>query len=543
MIKVSGLKLRPGEDVKHLRDKITRALSLDRICGGKVPQFEYKILRRSVDARKRPDIFFVYTVCADLGRQLEDKILNTRNAAGAEYYEEKKYDPPGLKDPSGLSGITKPVIIGAGPCGLFCAYILTLAGIPPIVMDRGSDIDKRTETVLNFFETGILSPECNVQFGEGGAGAFSDGKLNTSVKDRDGINRFILETFVKFGAKEEIAYDAKPHIGTDELKRVIKNMRIFMEENGAVFLFDTKMTGFCLTGERLGGIRTNDRDIMTDRAVMAIGHSARDTFEMLYEKNVKMVSKPFAVGLRLEHRQSLMNKSRYGTEYDKDLPPSDYKVTNRTKKGRNVYSFCMCPGGYVIDSSSEEGRLCINGMSFSKRDGRNCNSAIVVAVDEKDYGEGVLAGMEYQRKIEERAFALAEGKIPVLSLREFRSGNIRKDKEFGLEPCIMGRYEKADIRGVLDPEINEAIIESIDKWNESIEGFNDEDAVLSAVEARTSSPVRIIRNEAHESCIRGLYAAGEGAGYAGGIMSAAADGVRTAGKLLESYNKRDGNGI
>nr|MCR5734763.1 FAD-dependent oxidoreductase [Lachnospiraceae bacterium] len=464
MIRISDLKLPADADMEALKKKIIRELNLNK-TGGKAFDPKIRILKRSLDARKKPEIYYVYSVAVTVDPALEKKILEKNRNKKITEYTEKPYTIPisastENRDPGELK---RPVIIGDGPCGLFCAYILTLAGLAPLVIERGSETVKRSETVEKFFKTGVLDPECNVQFGEGGAGAFSDGKLNTSVKDKNGRDRFVLDTFVKYGAKEETAYDAKPHLGTDVIAKVVRSMRLDMESMGCKFLFDTKVTGIGVKDGRITGVNVGDRFISADRVVLATGHSASDTFEMLIANNVNMKAKPFAVGLRLEHSQRMMDISQYGRERGSVLPASDYKVTNRTSKGRNVYSFCMCPGGYVIDSSSAEGELCINGMSYSGRDGDNCNAAIVAAVDERDYGtDSVLSGMRYIKKLERKAYSVAGGAVPYMSYGEFKTGHLRKDGEYGLTPCIKGRHERADITGILPDELNEAIIESIE---------------------------------------------------------------------------------
>ncbi len=451
----------------------------------------------------------------------------------------KKYLLPEVINPS-----RTPVIAGAGPAGLFCAYALMSEGFHPIVAERGKKVEERTADVQKFWETGVLDTASNVQFGEGGAGTFSDGKLNTLVKDPIGRNRFVLETFVKFGAPEHILYENKPHIGTDILADVIKRMREFMTENGVEFLFETCVTGFS-TGKNgnLKSIELNhDRQIDTDCLILAIGHSARDTFSLLQEKGLNMQAKSFAVGFRVEHPQSEVNLTQYGDLYADKLPAAPYKVTANLPSGRGVYSFCMCPGGYVVNASSEEHRLAVNGMSYSDRGGSNANSAIIVSVTPEDFKadairhgvlkdadgkEDVLSGVRFQERLEERAWKLGNGKIPQQLFGDYCKN--RPSVSYGaFESTTKGDSVLCNLRGLLPEELEESFIEGMHHFSRAIPEFDREDAILSGVESRTSSPVRIVRDESFQSNIRGIYPCGEGAGYAGGIMSAAMDGLKVA---------------
>ena len=440
-------------------------------------------------------------------------------------------------------------IIGAGPAGLFCGYELAKAGFKPVILERGADVDKRCEIVDKFWTSGLLDVKTNVQFGEGGAGTFSDGKLNTMVKDKEGRGAEALDIFVKHGAPERIKYESKPHIGTDILKDVVKNVRQSIIDDGGEVYFESQVTELILDdGGVLKGLKVGEKNFECDAAVLAIGHSARDTFKMLYDKKVEMQPKPFAVGFRVEHPQSLINKSQYGIADSKALPAAPYKLTTTTREGRGVYSFCMCPGGYVVNASSEEGMLAVNGMSYSKRDGKNANSAIIITVDPKDFGsDHVLAGVEFQCGLEKKAFELAGGKIPVEFYGDFRSAVSGQDKAIGsnidrkqihdeqdnpdefCQPQMKGAYEFAPVHEILPGELNSAFVEGMENFGRIIKGYNDERAIVSGVESRTSSPVRINRDEDGESVnVKELFPCGEGAGYAGGIMSAAMDGIRTA---------------
>jgi uncharacterized FAD-dependent dehydrogenase len=428
------------------------------------------------------------------------------------------------------------VIVGAGPAGLFCAYMLAEQGYKPLVIERGEMVEERTKTIDHFWKTNELCADSNVQFGEGGAGTFSDGKLNTLVKEKAFRNRKVLETFVKMGADSSILYVNKPHIGTDVLKNVIQNMRKEIIRLGGEFRFQTKLTDFQIEQGKITSITLNGTEkINTTVLVLAIGHSARDTFALLKEKNMTMHPKPFAVGFRVEHPQTLINEARYGINADK-LGAADYKVTHTAANGRGVYSFCMCPGGYVVNASSEQEHLAVNGMSYNKRDGKNANSAIVVTVAPEDFGgTDVLSGVEFQRKLEQAAFRIGKGNIPVQLLEDFQQN--RESKQLGnVEPQTKGSWSFGNLRDILTEEINQSIIEGMHSFGKQIAGFDRPDTILLGIESRTSSPVRIVRDdETYLSNIEGIYPYGEGAGYAGGITSAGMDGIRTAEKIAEKY--------
>ena len=399
MVQISQLKLPVDHSPGALNEKIRKILNLK-----KEEKFTYQILKRSIDGRKKPDLYYVYSLAVETGA--EKRILK-RPPAGVLAYQPRLYQFPErgskpLKNP--------PAIIGAGPAGLFAALLLTELGYCPRIFERGAAIEQRKTAVEAFWKIGLLDPATNVQFGEGGAGAFSDGKLNTAVKDPAGRNRFVLETFVRFGAPSSILYDNKPHIGTDVLARVIYNMRSYLEEKGARFFFGTLVTDLRIEGGRVTGLICGDREYAADAVILAIGHSARDTMHKLYDRGLPMEAKAFAVGFRVEHPQKMMDLAMYGRERG-CLPAAPYKVTSNFPGGRGVYSFCMCPGGYVVNSSSEAGRLAVNGMSYSGRSGDNANSAIIVSVKPEEFGgQGPLAGIAWQRKLEEQAFALCTGK-------------------------------------------------------------------------------------------------------------------------------------
>lgn len=523
MLRIGQIKGKLDQSPEKIREIVCKKLKIDTI---QIESFE--IRKRSLDARKREEIHYVYTI--DMKLYQEEKLLKKRKDLLQYAVKEVVYTFPSC---NGVKPKMRPVVVGSGPAGLFCAYFLAKEGLWPIVIERGEAVEKRKETVEAFWKGDRLNPESNVQFGEGGAGTFSDGKLNTMIKDPTGRNREILKLFVEHGACEKILYENKPHIGTDVLISIVKNMREHIISLGGTFFFETKMEKLCVEENKITGVELSDgRKLATDCVVLAIGHSARDTFQMLKEMQISMEPKPFAVGVRVEHPQKMINDCQYGETAGNSLPAADYKLTARAQDGRGVYSFCMCPGGYVVNASSEEGRLAVNGMSYSGRKGENANSAIVVTVNEADFEEyrkdgGVLAGMEFQRRLEEKAYRLGEGKIPIQLFGDFKRGE-KSDKLGSIKPNIKGSYQPANVREIFPEAISKAICEGMEEFDKKIPGFSREDVVLSGVESRTSSPVRILRGENCQSEIKGLYPCGEGAGYAGGITSAAADGIKVA---------------
>lgn len=554
MIRICQLKLETGHTQEQLWRKAALFLHV-------VPEdiYSLKIRRRSIDARKKPDITYSYTL--DLQVKDPDRVL--RRFRGRENqvckWEETEYVFPCTGNRKREHPV---VIVGMGPAGLFCGYFLALHGYRPLLLERGRDVDRRQKDVDAFWRGGILDPVSNVQFGEGGAGTFSDGKLNTLVKDREGRNMAVLETFVRFGAPERILYDARPHMGTDVLCQVVKGMRQEVLRLGGEVRFESQVTGLSIREGRVEGVMINGRERLScGQVVLAIGHSARDTFQELYEEGIPMEAKAFAVGLRAEHPQAMINVSQYGLEEPGILEAAPYKVTAKSRDGRGVYSFCMCPGGYVVNASSEEGRLAVNGMSYSARDGANANSAVVVTVTPEDFGsDHPLAGIAFQRKLEERAYQLAGGKIPVQRYGDFRrcveagravgtcgdgkTGRVGEasgsDGLVGgcpgqLQPQCKGAYAWADVSRILPQACNQAIVEGMEGFGRQIKGFDGPDVILSGVESRTSSPVRICRDESLQAAVRGLYPCGEGAGYAGGITSAAMDGMRVAEAIAAEY--------
>ncbi len=530
MIRLTQVTLPVGHTQEELKQK---CLKLLKISPQDLNGFE--IIKQSIDARKMPDIFYSYVV--DIACNNEKKVISASRCKQAELLKKQKYQFP----KAGEIPLRKPiVIIGMGPAGLFCGYMLAKHGYRPIILERGESVEKRTEKVARFWENGILDPSSNVQFGEGGAGTFSDGKLNTLIKDKTGRNQEVLSVLIEHGAPEQIRYDAKPHIGTDILSCVVKRMREQIISWGGEVRFGCQVTDFRIEQGALTAVYTqHGEEIACEAVVLAIGHSARDTFDTLYQKGVSMEAKAFAVGFRVEHPQSLINQSQYGVQAHPILGAAPYKVTAKTSSGRGVYSFCMCPGGFVVNASSEEGRTAVNGMSYSGRDGANANSAIIVSVTPEDFGSPhPLAGVAFQRRIEESAFKLGEGKVPVERYGAFKK-TVTGEEAVGMlteyEPCIKGAFTETDLTQILSEEMNGAFVEGMEHFDKIIPGFAAANVWLSGVESRTSSPVRILRDEAAQSNIKGLYPCGEGAGYAGGITSAAMDGLKIAEQIASTY--------
>lgn len=536
MIRISQLKLEVTHSEKQLVSKICKQL---RISEDMLQ--DYQIQKMSIDARKKPQIFYIYVV--DVKVNNEKQVLSKVKDNNVQ----KVVNEPYIFSCTGDKKLSKrPVIIGSGPAGLFCAYMLSENGYCPILLEQGEDVDKRSETVETFWKEGILEKHSNVQFGEGGAGTFSDGKLNTLVKDKYGRNKKVLEVFVENGAPENILYEAKPHIGTDVLKTVVKNMRTRIIEWGGCVLFEKCVTDITFENKAVKSVTINGEETMeTDCVVLAIGHSARETFDMLYQKGITMEAKEFAVGFRVEHPQSLINKEMYGNNMAEKMPPAPYKVTAKTTSGRGVYSFCMCPGGFVVNASSEEKKLAINGMSYSKRDSKSANSAIIISVTPDDFEEdNPLSGIAFQRGLEEKAYRLGEGSIPSTTYGQLcdalgmQNTLNRQNQELfdSFESSTKGSVKQADLSRFFKEEMMESFVEGMTHFDKIIPGFTHPDTKIYAVESRTSSPVRIVRDyETLESNFAGLYPCGEGAGYAGGITSAGMDGIKVAEKIASIY--------
>ena len=550
MIRINQIKLPINYTEGMLEKKVCKILKAERS-----DILSIKIVKRSIDARKKPEIF--YSITAEVEAKKEGMLVKRAKNNQITLTERVEYCFP----ESGEKPLEKrPVIIGSGPAGLFCAYMLAEHGYRPIVLERGENVETRKKDVEEFWKSGALKPNSNVQFGEGGAGTFSDGKLNTLIKDKDGKNQKVLSIFVENGAPEKILYDGKPHIGTDILMTVVRNMRERIEKWGGEFRFGNQVVDFEIKDEKLSALVVKSKEaecytLKTDHAVLAIGHSARDTFETLLKREVSMEAKSFAVGLRVEHPQELIQSALYG-ETTEELPAAAYKLTAKTSFGRGVYSFCMCPGGYVVNASSEEGRTAVNGMSYSGRDGKNANSAIIVSVTPEDFGaEGPLAGIAFQRKLEEKAFQVGQGKVPVERYRDFKKEVLEKQRKNEMQnpsraekmqavpetvwenfsPQIKGQYQFSKVSEILPEQLNEAFIEGMEHFEKIIPGFADHRVFLDGIESRTSSPVRIHRDETNQSKVRGIYPCGEGAGYAGGITSAAMDGMKIAEGIAREY--------
>lgn len=529
MLQINQIKLPIQHSQADLETKIRKILKLSN-----QDKFTYKVLKQSIDARKKPELFYVYSCGVQIDKQ--EKICKIAKSPNVSVVKETHYELPKC----GTEKLKhRPLIIGAGPAGLFAAYTLCLAGFRPILIERGKTVEERTKDVEEFWKTGVLNTGSNVQFGEGGAGTFSDGKLNTVVKDPMKRNAFVLETLVKFGALEAILYENKPHIGTDILCKVIANLRNYLLEHGTTIYFNTRGKDFIIKEDRITQVICEDSkgqeiSFDSDAVVLALGHSSRDTFRRLYDLNIPMEVKNFAVGFRVEHPQEMMNLALYGQQ-DEILPAAPYKVTANFPNKRGVYSFCMCPGGYVVNSSSEEGGLVVNGMSYSGRNSSTANSAIIVSVGTEDFkDDDALAGMRFQEQLERKAFALGQGKIVQQLYGDYCKG--QASQNYGeFVSNTKGQTTFANLRGLLSEEIEETFIQGMEHFAHIIPGFNRADAILSGVESRTSSPLRILRNEEFESSIKGIYPCGEGAGYAGGITSAAMDGVKVAEAIIKKY--------
>lgn len=536
MIRITQLKLPIDHTQEALHRKAAIAL---KVSPEKVAAVH--IRKQSLDARKKPELFYIYTVDVELTcfsgkeaweRSLEHKVKNVQRVISNEAYH---FPKPGTKDLS-----HPPVIVGTGPAGLFCGLMLARHGYCPLILERGREVDLRKEAVEHFWKTGELDISSNVQFGEGGAGTFSDGKLNTLVKDPQGRNRLVLEIFREFGADEGILYQNKPHIGTDVLAHIVKRIRQEIISLGGQVRFGSQVTDLMVEQGAVKGVVTDTGEkIPSQTVILAVGHSARDTFSMLHEKGIFMSAKAFAVGLRIQHPQSMIDIAQYGRNHGNGLGAADYKLTWKATGGRGVYSFCMCPGGYVVNASSEPGMLAVNGMSYHSRAGDNANSALIVTVTPEDFpGNTPLAGVEFQRRLERLAYQAGNGKIPVQLYQDFAAG--RDSETLGdIMPQMKGMWKLSGLHQVLPPAVYMAIKEGMAGFGQMIHGFDRPDALFAGVESRTSSPVRIWRDEHLESNIRGLYPCGEGAGYAGGITSAAMDGVRVAEAVAALYRPFD----
>ncbi len=590
MIRIDQIKLPVGADQQGIIAYLCGAFDIR-------PQAitSLSILRRSIDARKKPDLYYVFSVEASFQKEHEilQKAAKKRFLAGNVHVSDRK--PYALPETGARALSHPPVVVGAGPAGYFCALALAKKGFAPIVIERGAPVEERSADVEAFWETGVLKPDSNVSFGEGGAGTFSDGKLNTLVKDPEGRGRAVLETFVRCGAPEEILYDAKPHIGTDVLVRVVRKLRERIISLGGEVLFHSCITDIRTENGAVKAVVLQDgREIETEVLVLATGHSARDTMEMLYNRGLAMEQKPFAVGFRCEHSQEMINRSQYGADSVPALGSAPYKLTAQTESGRGVFSFCMCPGGYVVNAATESEEAVVNGMSYSGRAGKNANSAIIISVYPQDFGsDHPLAGIAFQRDLEHRAYEIGRGAVPMQRYGLFRkcveagkpqeeilaeagetlgedgmpvgaesisesacaagtansaaietdaanaAGTVTPAAGTVITPQHKGACNWGDLSGLLTSEMNHCFVEGMEQFGRKIKGFDREDVILSGVESRTSSPVRITRDDSLLSNVSGIYPCGEGAGYAGGITSAAMDGLRVAEAVISTCKPTD----
>lgn len=522
MLKINNIKIR-----KDITDYEVFEIAIQKHAIQKEDILDWHIARKSIDARKKDDVHYIYSL--DIHVKDENKYKKLEKV--------KKSEIPNIKIKNNLT--TRPVIVGAGPAGLFASLILIENNIQPIIIEQGQPVEERKKSVDNFLKTGKLNISSNVQFGEGGAGTFSDGKLTTGISSP--FCKKVLEEFVHFGAPKQILYLSKPHIGTDNLIHIIKNMREYIISKGGTFLFNTKVIDFEIENHQIVSLRTiHNRikeTIVTNNVILAIGHSSRDTFETLYAKGISMEAKNFSVGVRIEHLQEWINQAQYGTITKLNLPPAEYKLAYHSNNGRSCYTFCMCPGGVVMASSSEDDTIVTNGMSNFLRDGQNANSALLVNITPEDFkSNSPLAGIYFQKALEEKAFILGGSNYfaPVQRVEDFLKN--QKSEFLGeVKPSYQPGFTLSNLNEILPNFVADTLQQGIQFFDTKLHGFAHPDSILTGLETRSSSPVKIMRNEKLTSNIDGIYPCGEGAGYAGGIMSAAIDGIKCAIALLENY--------
>lgn len=525
---IREMRLLLEEDESLLLQKAANML-----CVNKDEIQNLRIVRQSIDARDKNDIHFKYTLAVSFKDAADEIRLAQKQAVN---YEEEEQQSPLIQGSKPLA--LRPVIAGAGPAGLFCALLLSEYGYAPLLIERGRDTDRRMQDFAALCQKGILDHESNVCFGEGGAGAFSDGKLTTRIKDKRA--NIVLERLLKAGAPKDILYSAKPHMGTENIRAAVKNIRNEIIANGGDVLFGTKLNGLILEGGGLRGVtianKGTEEKIKTELLVLATGHSARDTYAMLQQSGIAMQKKPFAMGLRIEHPREFIDRSQYGRFFDHPrLGAAEYALTTRYEN-RGVYTFCMCPGGEVINASTEDKMTTVNGMSYYSRAQQNSNSAIVVTIGTDDLAEGALSGVDFQRKWERLCFDISHGAgAPAQRAEDFIAGRV--SKSFGaVLPSVKPYAEAANLNACLPEFVAQGIKKGLQDFSRRIKGFDMPDAVLTGVETRTSSPVTILRDESYEALgFAGIYPCGEGAGHAGGIVSAAVDGIKIAQAIIQRY--------
>lgn len=521
MLRINNIKIR--KDITEY-EVLETAIKKYRIS--KEDILNWHIARKSIDARDKEDVHYTYSIDVQVRNETKYKKLE----------KVKQFQMPAI--PIKNHPTTRPIIIGAGPAGLFASLTLIQNGLKPIIIEQGQPVEKRKESVDIFLKTGKLNTSSNVQFGEGGAGTFSDGKLTTGINSP--FCRKVLEEFVHFGAPEQILYLSKPHIGTDHLIHIIKNMRNYIIEKGGTFLFDTKVIDFEIVNHHIVSLRTLchtvEETLHADTVILAIGHSSRDTFETLYQKGLSMETKNFSVGVRIEHLQKWINEAQYGTITKLKLPPAEYKLAYHSNTGRSCYTFCMCPGGVVMASSSESDTIVTNGMSNFLRDGTNANSALLVNITPEDFkSNSPLAGIYFQKDLEEKAFILGGSNYfaPVQRVQDFLEN--QKTKLIGeVKPSYQPGFTLSNLNEILPPFVSDTLKQGIQFFDTKLSGFANPDSILTGLETRSSSPIKMLRDENLVSNISGIYPCGEGAGYAGGIMSAAVDGIKCAIAVLEN---------